>query len=59
MHRSELGALDRRTDGRIARAAVGMPHGDPHGYGYGVDMGMIFYPHRPMGILWGFLINLK
>ena len=32
---------------------------DPHGYGYGVGMGMIFHPHRPMGILWGFLINLK
>jgi len=32
---------------------------DPHGYGYGVGMGIIFHPHRPMGILWGFLINLK
>ena len=37
----------------------GDPHGDPHGYGYGVGMGMIFHPYRPMGILWGFLINLK
>ena len=26
---------------------------------YGVDMGMIFHPHRPMGILCGFLINLE
>jgi len=34
-------------------------HGDLHGYGYGVGIGMIFHPHRPMGILWGFLINLK
>jgi len=37
----------------------GDPHRDPFGYGYGVGMGMIFHPHRPMGILWGFLINLK
>jgi len=34
-------------------------YGDPHVYGYGVGMGMIFHPHRPMRILWGFLINLK
>ena len=32
----------------------GNPHGDPHGCGYGVGMGMIFHPHRPMGLLWGF-----
>jgi len=35
------------------RAAVGM------GIPMGMDMGMIFHPHRPMGILWGFLIYLK
>jgi len=36
-------------------------YGDGHGCGYGVSMGMMFHfhPHRPMGILWGFLINLK
>jgi len=34
-------------------------HWDPHGYGYGVGLGMIFHPHTPTGILWGFLINLK
>jgi len=26
---------------------------DLHGYAHGVSMGMIFHPHRPMGILWG------
>jgi len=35
------------------RAAVDM------GIPMGMGMGMIFHPHRPMGILWGFLINLK
>jgi len=34
-------------------------YGDLHGYGYVAGMGMIFHPQRPMGILWGFLINLK
>jgi len=33
-------------------------YGDPMGMGVGWvwRMGMIFDPHRPMGILWGFLI---
>jgi len=29
------------------------------GMDMGWVMGMIFHPHRPMGILWAFLINLK
>jgi len=39
---------------------MGIPVGIPMGMGMGwVWMEMIFHPHRPMGILWGFLINLK
>jgi len=52
-----LGLLYRSGPVAIYQGCRG--HGDPHGYGYGVGMGMIFHPHKPMGILWGFLINLK
>ena len=50
---------DKRRE--IVRAAVGMeiPMEIPMGMGTGVGMGMICHPTRPMGILWGFLINLK
>jgi len=44
--------------GENSQKFPGLPW-DPHVYGYGVGMGMIFHPHRPVGILWGFLINLK
>jgi len=49
------------TFARISRAAVGMgiPVGIPMGIGMGWVWGMIFHPHRPVGILGGFLINLK
>ena len=33
--------------------------GLPWGMWIPMGMGMIFHPHRPMGILCGFLINLK
>ena len=51
--------VENRKSREKNRAAVGM--GMPMDYGYGVSMGMMFHfhPHRPMGILWGFLINLK
>jgi len=39
------------------RAAVGM--GFPVGIPIGMGMGVIFHLHRPMGILWRLLINLK
>jgi len=38
------------------RAAVGMGIAMGMGMGWVWRMGMIFDPHRPMGILWGFLI---
>ena len=44
-----------------SRAAMGMeiPMGISMRIPMGMGMGVIFHRHSPMGILWGFLINLK